>query len=342
MADMPQAIPIPDKPPLHLRSGYLVIAVPEDPVEACFAAPAIRALRNGRPHATIAIATPASLVPLWERELRIDFIVPYAENASVKMITAALEGTNVEFESSIAWEASKVSKAFAKLKIQQRFGYRRNKLTSQLNEPLDFTQPFGPPLHRVRYYMSLVEKLGIESMIPANFKTPSLPPRPQVPTIAIAPGSELGSAYRWPLDRFAEVAQLLRNSKLDVVILGQGTAAPEAQELAERLGPDVTFIPDSTDLTPVLETLASCSVLLSNDGVLPHFAAHLGLPSTVIFGPGNPEVRRPLGRIHSTLNAHSACSPCSMAKCPLDHRCMNDLTVEHVSAELAKLIVQQS
>ena len=71
------------------QAGF-VIAVPEDPVEACFAAPAIRALRNGRPHATIAVATPASLVPLWEREERIDFIVPYAENASVKMITGVM------------------------------------------------------------------------------------------------------------------------------------------------------------------------------------------------------------------------------------------------------------
>lgn len=341
MADMPQAIPVPDKPPLHLRGGYLVIAVPEDPVEACFAAPAIRAFRNGRPHATIAVATPASLVPLWEREERIDFIVPYAENASVKMITAALEGTNVEFESSIAWEASKVSKAFAKLKIQQRFGYRLNKLTPQLSDPLDFTQPFGPPAHRVRYYMTLVEKLGVEAMVPANFKTPPLPERPKVPTIAIAPGSEFGPAYRWPLDRFTEVANLLRNSNLDVVVLGQGAAAPEAEELAHRLGPDITYLPESQSLTPVLDTLAGCTALLANDGVLPHFAAHLGLPSTVLFGPGNNDVRRPLGRIHATLNAHSSCSPCSMAKCPLDHRCMNDLTVEQVSAELAKLIVQQ-
>ena len=31
-----------------------------------------------------------------------------------------------------------------------------------------------------------------------------------------------------------------------------------------------------------------------------------------------------------------------MAKCPLDHRCLNELTVEQVGAEVAQLIVAQT
>jgi len=336
MADMPQAIPIPDKPPLHLRGGYLVIAAPEDPVEACFAAPALRGLRNARPHATIAVTTPAALAPLWEREGRYDHIIPYHERASVKDLVRALEDTGVGFESSVAWEPSAAAKAFAKLRIQQRFGYRLDKLTAHLNEPLDSTPPFGPPQHRVRHYMTLLEKLDLMAMIPANFRTPPLPPRPVIPRIAIAPGSEFGPAYRWPLDRFEQVAQLVLDTKLEVLVLGHGS--PEAAELAARLGEKASFLDHPADLAALLDALAGCTALLANDGLLPHLAAHLGLPAAVLFGPGHPDVRRPLGRIHRTLNAHVACSPCAMPKCPLDHRCLLELSANHVSTELAGLI----
>lgn len=342
MAEMPQAHPVPDKPPLHLRGGYLIIAAPADPLEACLAAPAIRALRNGRPHATIAIATPASLAPLWEREQNINHIVSYPDRASTKEIIAAIERTEVEYESSIAWDSSNAAKSFAKLRIQQRFGYRLTKLSPHLNESLEFTQPFGPPQHRVRYYMSLVDKLSVKTMLPENFQTPALPDRPSVPRIAIAPGSEFGPAYRWPQERFLEVAELLLSSKLEVVVLGHGLSAPEARELARRLGDQAILAGDSPELAPLLETLAGCTALLANDGILPHYAAHLGIPATVLFGPGNPEVLRPLGRIHRILNAHVACSPCSMAKCPLDHRCLNELSVEQVSTEVAQLVVAQT
>jgi ADP-heptose:LPS heptosyltransferase len=342
MADMPQANPVPDKPPLHLRGGYLAIATPEDPVEACLAAPAIRALRNARPHATIALVTPAELGPLWEREGHFNHLITYSSRGAVKEIVEGLQSTGQSYESSVTWEPGPAAKAFAKMRIQQRFGYPLNKLAPYLNEPIEFIQPFGPPRHRVHYYMTLLEQLEVETMIPANFQTAPLPSRPVNHRIAIAPGSEFGPAYRWPLEHFLTVANLILDTNLEVVVLGRGPSAPEARALSDKLGEKARFLGDSKELSPILNALASSTILLSNDGHLPHFAAHLGIPAAVLFGPGNPEVRRPLGRMHRILNAHVECSPCGKAKCPLDHRCLLELSPKDISRQVADLIKHQS
>ena len=149
-----------------------------------------------------------------------------------------------------------------------------------------------------------------------------------------------GPAYRWPLERFEKVARLILDSNLEVLVLGHGKAAPEASRLAAALGEDARFLGDSDDLFPFLEALAGSTALLANDGLLPHLAAHVGIPAAVTFGPGQAEARRPLGRMHRILDAHVECKACGKSKCPLDHRCMLEITVaqacEAVSGILAR------
>ena len=327
MAEMPQANPIPDKPPLHLRGGYLVISAPEDPVEACFSVPAVRALRHGRPNATIAVTTPASLAPLWNRVAGIKHVVAYPDRSSPNAIVSLLNATGVEFESSIAWGPSQAARAFAKLQIHQRFGYKLPRLVPHLNEALDLTTPLGPIQHRVRHYLLLIAKLGIEAFQPVSFRTVPLPPRPARPRIAIAPGSEFGPAYRWPLESFASTATRLQDRhQADLVLLSLPKQEKPANQLATALDGRVDNRAGRLPLEELLDALSNCSVLLASDGLLPHLASFLGVPCIVPFGPGDPEARRPLGRIHTILTRHPECGPCLCAKCPLDHRCMREIT----------------
>jgi ADP-heptose:LPS heptosyltransferase len=346
MAEMPQATPIPDKPPLHLRGGYLAIAAPEDPIEACFSVPAVRALRHGRPNASIAVTTPESLAPIWNRVRGITHVVAYPERSSAKAIASLLRETGVEYESSIAWEASKAAKAFASLRIQQRFGYRLPRLVPHLNEPLDFTPPLGPVQHRVRYYLLLTTQLGIDSFQPLSFRTGPLPPTPARPRIALAPGSEFGAAYEWPLDSFAAAATRLQDQhQAELVLLARPKHEQAANKLATNLGERADHQAGSFPLEELLTALESCSVLLASDGILPHLSSFLGVPCVVPFGPGDPEARRPLGRIHTILNRHPECGPCGYSKCPLDHRCMREITSADacaaVSATLERLSTPQ-
>lgn len=342
MAEMPQAHPIPDKPPLHLRGGYLVIAAPEDPVEACFSVPAVRALRHGRPNATIAVTTPASLAPIWRRVSGITHVVAYPDRSSASAIVSLLNDTGVEFESSIAWEPSSAAKAFSKLRITQRFGYNNRKMLPHLNEPLEVLKPLGPVQHRVRHYLLLAKKLGIDAFQPVSFRTPPLPPRPSPPRVALVPDSGFGRAYQWPLESFASAATRLQDEhRAEIVLLSLPNREKSAKKLAAMLDGRADNHAGAFPLEELLDALSHCSILLASDGVLPHLAAFLGVPCVVAFGPGDPDARRPLGRIHTPLSAHPECGPCLQAKCPLDHRCMREISVDQacraVSATLASL-----
>ncbi|NNC90423.1 MAG: glycosyltransferase family 9 protein [Akkermansiaceae bacterium] len=341
MAKVAHANPIPDKPPLHLKGGYLAVAPPGDLVEACLATPAVRALRNGRPNATIVLAAPESSAPLWDYLPRLNKVVTFPDKTSPSEIARRLKATGIEFESALAWGESAAARAFKALRINQRIGYDLGGLGASLTDPVEPpAPPYGPVPHRVRHYMHLLERLHIKTFVPENFVTPDLPERPERPRLAVAPGSDFGPSYRWPLERFEEVTRLVMEANAaEVVVVARPGHEREAHELAGRLGGEVDCTAGRLDLPGLLATLAQCSVVLASDGAVPHLAAHLGIPAAVIFGPGDPGVRRPLGRIHQILDAHVECSPCRLAKCPLDHRCMNDLPVATVSAALKEIML---
>jgi ADP-heptose:LPS heptosyltransferase len=332
MPKLPEIAPIPDKPPVHLKGGAVVVASPESITEACFCVPAVRALRNARPHASIAVLTPDSIAPLWNSVLGLNDLITYPDAASVKEIVEILKAGPFNAESSLAWEASNAAVALAKAKVAQRLGYDFKPLNKRLTDKLKITGQNGPVEHRVRYYMGLVEQLGIEGYVAKSFETPPLPPRPDPVRIGLVPGSILGASYRWNIDRFRELGEsLLKNHQVELIILSYPGRANEANQLAERFDGNVKNLADEFDLGGLLNALPHCSLLVSNDGAVTHLASHLGLPTVALFGPGDPVTTRPLGRQHIVLSQHLDCSPCNQPSCPLDHhRCMEELTVARV------------
>ena len=69
-----------------------------------------------------------------------------------------------------------------------------------------------------------------------------------------------------------------------------------------------------------------------------HIAAALGRPQVALFGSSNPEHTPPASPAARVVWLHLDCSPCYARVCPLGHfRCMNDLSVERVLAEVRAL-----
>lgn len=332
MSKLPEAAPIPDKPPVHIKGGNVIVTSPENITEACFCIPAVRALRNARPHASIAVLTPESMVPLWRTVAGLNDFIAYPDNAPVKEIVKILKASSFEAECSLAWEASDAAVALAKAKVAQRLGYDFKPLNKRLTDKLPVHEPRGPVEHRVRYYMSLIEQVGIEGYVAKSFETPALPPRPNPVRIGLVPGSILGASYRWNVDRFRELgAALLARHQVELIILSFPGRTNEANELDNRFNGSVKNFANEFDLSGLLTALPHCSFLISNDGAVTHLAAHLGLPTIALFGPGDPVAARPLGRQHIVLSQHLDCSPCNQPSCPLDHhRCMEELTVARV------------
>jgi len=61
-----------------------------------------------------------------------------------------------------------------------------------------------------------------------------------------------------------------------------------------------------------------------------HLAALLGVPVVAIFGSTEPALTGPLGNGHIIVRHHVECSPCFLRECPIDFRCMKQVTTQEV------------
>ncbi len=332
MPEMPKAAPLPDRPPLHLKGGYLAIASPDSISEAGFSIPAVRGIRDIRPNSTIVVVANHETAPLWRKVDAVNLVIEHSPSDSARKIGKLLKAADIPFDSSIAWEDCSAAQAFAKIGIKDRLGYPAGKLARFLTDPVKVEREAGPIEHRVKHYLLFVEKLGAEPFQAAYFTHPSRPPAPEKPILAISPGSDYGPAAEWLLDRFQALAEELSGT-FDLAIVPHPDRPGPASALAKSLGKQITSIEGAE----LIDFLATCHGLIASDGSIPHLASFVGTPSLVFFGPNEPEWRRPLGKIHRVIREHVPCSGCLLNKCPLDHRCMKEITVGQALAEARSL-----
>jgi len=331
MADTQQVEPVAEPTPLKIEGKYLAIASPTSVSEACFSVPAVRSILRAHPDKTVVILAPAQIAPVWRKIPGIDQILTYQPSDPPRKLAKILADCGLPFDSSIAWDQNPAALAFAKAGIRQRLGYPTENLARLLTHPVQVVRETGPVEHQVNHYLLFVSTLGINPFQPANFETPKRPAPGDSFRVAIVPGSDFGSAAEWPLPSFVELAKAIAQQCQLVILPSPGRPQP-AKTLAKELGNAALVNPVKGD--QLIDFLATCQGLVANDGSLPHLASLVGTPSVVLFGPNEPEWKRPLGKIHRILHHREACSSCLLAKCPLDHRCLVEISVAEALEEL--------
>lgn len=312
---MPESYKLVSSAPLH-------VIAPIEWREACFSFPAMRALeRHG---IEIRIICPESQQNFWQLS-GFPPACTYPQKIRTSQLASRIEGA----EQILCWEAGIAAEAAAKRKVPIRFGPAEKHLTRWLTQPIAPFSMAGPVEHRVRHYLHLVETFGIETMVQDHFRPLSLPVEREILTL-LAPDSDLGRHYEWPLDRWDELTRILQEKEVPCVITTHG---PLGQQLALR-HPD---IPTLSWQAPELETLARFTLVIGADASLPHLAAHVGAIVLPLFGPGEPEWKRPLGRRHRIARCKVECSPCFDSGCRMDLRCQKELDVSTVLRTLASI-----
>ena len=102
------------------------------------------------------------------------------------------------------------------------------------------------------------------------------------------------------------------------------------QTIAGALGENCTNRIGQTTLEELISELRNCRALLTNDTGTMHLAALLGVPVVAIFGSTEPALTGPLGNEHRIVRRHVECSPCFLRECPIDFRCMKEVTTQQV------------
>jgi heptosyltransferase II len=87
-----------------------------------------------------------------------------------------------------------------------------------------------------------------------------------------------------------------------------------------------------TSLAQAAAILSVCDLLVSNDTGPAHISAASGTKTIVIFGPTNPQTTHPIGA--EIIRKEVDCSPCMLRNCPIDHRCMTQISADEIFAKI--------
>lgn len=149
------------------------------------------------------------------------------------------------------------------------------------------------------------------------------------PVVAMLPGAEYGPAKCWPIAYFSKLATLLEDSGYAVWVVGSDKDAAASQEISASS--DALNLCGKTSLEDVIDLLALCERVVSNDSGLLHIAAAVGTHVHGLYGSSSPFFTPPL-TVHKNIHhLNLDCSPCFERECPLGHlRCLKEISPESV------------
>jgi len=146
--------------------------------------------------------------------------------------------------------------------------------------------------------------------------------------VLLAPGAAFGPTKLWPAERFA----LLADALLDRGHRAALAIGPSERELgmliARRARHRLPILGAELHTGELAALLAQARLLIGNDSGPAHLAAAVGTPSVVFYGPTDPGRTAPSGAPSLALDRYVFCSPCFLKKCPYQHECMEEITVE--------------
>src|SRR5205814_7184778 len=128
---------------------------------------------------------------------------------------------------------------------------------------------------------------------------------------------------------------LILGGKADQALAAEIEAAIQSPQGA------VSNLAGKTSLRELCAAVKLCRVVLTNDTGPMHIAAALGTPVVVPFGSTSPELTGPGSRgetRNALLSAHVPCSPCFRRECPIDFRCMRNISIEEVVEAVLRML----
>jgi len=160
------------------------------------------------------------------------------------------------------------------------------------------------------------------------------------PLILISPGASYGDAKMWYPDRFATIADRCARELNAVIAV---TGAPNERKILDRVIAEASVpvldLPQlGINLTLLKSVVRRSRLVITNDTGPRHMAAAFNVPVVTIFGPTDPAWTHIDFEHERQVMVNVFCGPCQKKKCPLDHRCMTQISPDMVFEKAAELI----
>ncbi|MEC7929515.1 MAG: lipopolysaccharide heptosyltransferase II [Pseudomonadota bacterium] len=119
-----------------------------------------------------------------------------------------------------------------------------------------------------------------------------------LPCLGICPGAEFGPSKKWPAHYFSQVAKEYISRGWNVICFGSNNDKETGRKLESLNGllDENKFynLIGMTSLIDVVDLLAYCKKVVTNDSGLMHVAAAVKTPLVALYGPSSPEYTPPL------------------------------------------------
>lgn len=323
--------------------------------DAVMAQPLLQMLRAKHSQQPIDILAPAWVAPVWRAMAEVDRVIEapfrhgalqlrerwrFANDLRTRGYADAYVLPNTLKFALIPWLAG----------IPRRVGYRGEMRYGLLN--VMHRDDKNAPRAMVAFYAALADAPGprVKPGVPRPKLSVTGDQISEVmtqhgldrrkPLVAFAPGSEFGSAKRWPASHFAGLADAIRIAHPDAQIVLLGSAKDRAV-CDEIIGaaPFAINLAGVTNLSQAITLIARADAVVSNDSGLLHIASALNRPVIALYGPTDPEHAPPFSDIAVSISLRLDCAPCRQRECPLGHHhCMQNMGPQMVWTTLQPML----
>ncbi|MGH9795036.1 MAG: lipopolysaccharide heptosyltransferase II [Candidatus Acidiferrales bacterium] len=320
--------------------------------DAVMSLPALEAIRQREPHAHIAVLARPWVAELYRDQGFADQLIVFdhagrhagfagierlAEELRREKFDVALLLQNAFQAAWIVWRAG----------IRQRIGYARDRRSWLLTQAVPPPQPGEIPSQEPYYYLEMLRRAGWLEQLPmlsaitlrvpegarqlAEASLLAAGARQGSRRVAMAPGAAFGAARRWPVERYAALAdRAMAEMDADVILLGSAADRDTAQRIALSMRGKPVVLAGHTAIGEMPALLRACHAFVGNDSGSMHVAAATGVATIGVFGPTDPQATAPLSHRFTIVREPVECSPCFLRECPVDHRCMTRISVDRV------------
>lgn len=248
------------------------------------AVPALRGLRRWRSDARIVLATPGHLGPLALLSGAVDEVLPTPGLGQLRyhgdppVVAVNLHGSGPRSTTDLL-----------QTRPRRLITYRHPGHASVIGPQWQAGQ------HEVDRWCALLDDAGIDCE-PEDLALPRPPEPPDRSGVVVIHPGAAAAARRWPAERFAEVAAVLRAQGNRVVVTGSTAEIPLARDVADLAGlPENAVLAGQLDVLELVALIGDARLLVCGDTGVAHVATATATPSVLVFGPTPPARWGPRG-----------------------------------------------